>query len=177
MKHDNTLLKKALRGNPKAFGEVIRQEQEYLYRMAYAYTHNEDDALDAVQECVLRAYRNVRSVKQPQYFRTWLTRILINTAKELTAKRSPQVGLEELSELPAAEGLSAEERMDLHKALETLPEQYRDVITLMYFDGMKTREIAEQMNVPEGTVSSWLHRAKEQLRLQLKEEPTWRETL
>lgn len=168
---DQALVKKAMRGNPNAFGELIRTEQEYLYRMAFLHTRNEEDALDAVQESILRAYRSIKTLREPAYFRTWLTRIVINTAKELARKQKPYGDLEELELLTAPEGLSPDERMDLYAALEKLPEQYRDVIRLKYFDGLKTREIAERLDTPEGTISSWLHRAMEQLRMELKEEP------
>lgn len=173
---DQALVKKAMRGNPNAFGELIRTEQEYLYRMAFLHTRNEEDALDAVQESILRAYRSIKTLREPAYFRTWLTRIVINTAKELARKQKPYGDLEELELLAAPEGLSPDERMDLYAALEKLPEQYRDVIRLKYFDGLKTREIAERLDAPEGTVSSWLHRAMEQLRMELKEEPICKTT-
>lgn len=173
---DQALVKKAMRGNPNAFGELIRTEQEYLYRMAFLHTRNEEDALDAVQESILRAYRSIKTLREPAYFRTWLTRIVINTAKELARKQKPYGDLEELELLAAPEGLSPDERMDLYAALEKLPEQYRDVIRLKYFDGLKTREIAERLDTPEGTVSSWLHRAMEQLRMELKEEPICKTT-
>lgn len=171
MKKDTALVKKAMRGNPKAFGELIRTEQEYLYRMAFLYTHQEDDALDAVQESILRAYKAIRSLREPDYFRTWLTRIVINTAKDVYRRRDPHADLEDLRELAAPEGVSPDERMDLYAALDMLPEHYRDVVRLKYFDGLTTREIAQRLEVPEGTVSSWLHRAIEKLRLELKEEP------
>lgn len=171
MKKDTSLVKKAMRGSPKAFGALIRSQQEYLYRMAFLYTHQEDDALDVVQESILKAYQSVKTLREPEYFQTWLTRIVINTAKDLCRKRRPEDGLEEAQDLPAPEGLSPEERMDLYTALDHLPERYRDIVKLKYFDGLTIREIAQQLDVPEGTVSSSLTRAVRQMRKELKEEP------
>lgn len=168
---DLSLVKKAMRGNPKAFGELVKQEQEYLYRMAYLYTRQEDDALDAVQDSILKAYKNVKTLREPEYFRTWLTRIVINAAMDICRKRRPDAPLEAAGALPQAEACSAEERMDLHDALERLPERYRDVVKLKYFDGLTIREIAEQTGTAEGTVSSQLSRAIKLLRKELKEEP------
>ncbi len=168
-KRDLTLVKKAMRGNPKAFGELVRQEQEYLYRMAFLYTHQEEDALDAVQESVLKAYQSLKTLREPSYFKTWLTRIVINTATDICRKRRPAEDLESIGELPAAETLSVEARMDLYDALERLPEKYRDVVKLKYFDGLTIREIAEITEQAEGTVSSQLTRAIRLLRSDLTE--------
>lgn len=167
---DRALVKKAMRGNPRAFGELVRREQENLYRMAYLYTRREEDALDAVQEGILKAYKSVKTLREPDYFRTWLTRIVINAAKDLCKKRRPTEDLDRAEGLPAPEGITPEERMDLYAALERLPDPARDMVKLKYFDGLTIREIGEQLGVPEGTVSSTLSRAVKRLRQELKEE-------
>lgn len=158
-----------MRGSPNAFGELIRQEQDYLYRMAYLYTRREADALDVVQESILKAYKSLGSLRNPEYFRTWLTRILIRTAQDLLRRRE-ELPLEEGIQLPAPEGLPPEERMDLYRALENLPEKYRDVVKLKYLDGCTIREISDATGMPQGTVSVYLRRALSRLRDQLKEE-------
>lgn len=107
-KSQRGLVKKAMRGNPKAFGTLIQQEQEYLYRMAFLYVRNEADALDVVQESILKAYKGLRSLREPEYFRTWLTKITINTAQDLLRKRSSAVPWEETEGLPAPQGLAPE---------------------------------------------------------------------
>ncbi len=175
MKKDLSLVKKAMRGNPKAFGELIREQQEYLYRMAFLYTRQEDDALDAVQESILKAYQKIKDLREPQYFKTWLTRIVINEAKNILKKRSPGEALDAAEELAAPEGLSPEARMDLYAALEHLPEKYRDIVRLKYFDGLSAREIGEKLGIPEGTVSSYLSRAIKRMRKELKEESVCRQ--
>lgn len=169
-KKDLALVKKAMRGNPKAFGELVREQQEYLYRMAYLYTRDEQDALDAVQESILNAYQSIKRLREPAYFKTWMTRIVINEATDICRKRRPVDDLESIGELPAAEGLSPDARMDLYAALDKLPENYRDVVKLKYFDGLTIREISQRLDMPEGTVSSWLSRAIKQMRKEMKEE-------
>ena len=81
-KSQRGLVKKAMRGNPKAFGTLIQQELEYLYRMAFLYVRNEADALDVVQESILKAYKGLRSLREPEYFRTWLTKITIDLSAQ-----------------------------------------------------------------------------------------------
>lgn len=80
------LAKKAIRGNPDAYGGLITCYQEYLYKMAFLYMKNEQDSLDLVGTVILKGYQNIRTLKNPAWFRTWLTRILINAAKD-TRKR------------------------------------------------------------------------------------------
>ena len=82
-KGEKTLVKRAMRGNPKAFGTLVEREQEYLYRMAFLYVRQEQDALDVVQESILKAYKSLKTLREPEYFRTWLTKILINNAQSL----------------------------------------------------------------------------------------------
>ena len=142
-KGEKTLVKRAMRGNPKAFGTLVEREQEYLYRMAFLYVRQEQDALDVVQESILKAYKSLKTLREPEYFRTWLTKIVINTAQDTLRARQRTAPLEEELDLPAPEGLPPEERMDLHGAIARLPEKYQDVIKLKYFDGYTIREISE----------------------------------
>ncbi len=169
-KPELALIKKAMRGDPGAFGELIQREQESLYRMAFLYTRNEDDALDALQEGILKAYTHRKTLREPEHFKTWLMRIVINSAQDLLKKRKPAAEWEELEELSAPEGLSPEERMDLYDALDQLSEPMRQLLKLRYFDGLSNREIAHQLEVPEGTVAVRLSRARERLKLTMKEE-------
>lgn len=64
-KGEKTLVKRAMRGNPKAFGTLVEREQEYLYRMAFLYVRQEQDALDAVQESILKAYKSLKTLREP----------------------------------------------------------------------------------------------------------------
>ncbi len=169
-KENISLIKKAMKGNSKAFGELVRQERAYLYRIAFIYTRQESDALDAVQESVLKAYLNIKSLREPHAFRSWITRICINTATAICKKRKLWEELETISELPSETGLSPEEKAELHAAIERLPEKYREIVRLKYFEGFTTREIAQRLKIPEGTVSSSLNRAIARLRQELKEE-------
>lgn len=169
-KPEPALIKKAMRGNPGAFGELIHREQESLYRMAFLYTRNEDDALDALQDGILKAYTHIKTLREPKYFKTWLMRIVINSAQNLVKKRRPAAEWEELEELPDPETISPEERMDLYDALHRLPEPMQQLLKLRYFDGLSNREIANQLGVTEGAVNVRLSRARERLRLEMKEE-------
>ena len=81
------LVRQAQRGKKEAMEQLFLMEKEYLYKMAFLYMKNKEDSLDIVQECILRCIVSIKSLKQPQYFRTWMTRILINCAHEEWARR------------------------------------------------------------------------------------------
>ena len=161
-----SLIKRAIRGNDRAFEALIGQYKDYLYRVAYCHCKNQEDALDAVQECVTAAYLNIGKVRSPEYFRTWLTRILINAIQkeQKEAALRAEIPFEEGWEGKAKEGLLPEERMDLYHAIDALPQKYRSIIILKYFNDFKISEIAQVMEMPEGTVKGFLNRARGMLR-------------
>ncbi len=163
------LVEKAARGNREAFGELIIMHQEYLYRLAYMYTKNEQDALDAVQECAMRAMISMDKLREPEYFKTWITRILINSIYLAQKKRKNSSPFEEYSEAAPEPSISIEEKTDLYDAIDLLPPTYKTVVILQYFQGMKINEIAQVMNIPTGSVKAYLFRAKESLRNQLED--------
>ena len=161
------LVEKAAKGNKEAFGELIIMHQEYLYKLAYMYTKNEQDALDAVQECAMRAMISMDKLREPRYFKTWITRILINSIYKAQKKARKAAPFEEYNEAAPEQSLSIEEKTDLYDAIDLLPATYKTVVILQYFEGMKIKDIAEVMNIPLGSVKAYLYRAKEMLRDQL----------
>lgn len=169
-KNEIRMVKKAIRGNVNAYGELIELHKEYLYRTAYLYSKNEDTALDIVQDCILKGFQNIRKLRDAAYFKTWITRILINAANDTYKKASKVIPIEEVEHQPSDKKASIEEKWDLYEAIDVLPGKYRTVIILKYFEEMKLGEIAYTMNIPEGSVSAYLTRAKQELRKYLKED-------
>lgn len=156
--------KKAQQGDQKAFLQLIEGDKEKLYKMAYLYVKNENDALDIVQETITKAYVNMRTVKEERYFSTWLTKILINTALDVLRKNSKIILLkDELVERQSPD-MRIEEKLDLLEAIEQLEEKYKTVIILRYYRDLPVQEIADYLNCPEGTVKSNLHRAIQKLK-------------
>jgi RNA polymerase sigma-70 factor, ECF subfamily len=160
-------VKKAKRGNSKAFQKLIEAEKEKLNRMAYLYLKNESDAIDIVHETLYKAYISIEKLKEPDYFSTWLMRILINTALDFNKKNKWIIPVEELERYgndENTERLHVEERLDLVDAIARLEEKYKTVIILRYYNDLPIKEIAKILNCPEGTVKTNLHRAIQQLR-------------
>jgi RNA polymerase sigma-70 factor, ECF subfamily len=160
-------VKKAKKGNTKVFQKLIEAEKEKLYRMAYLYVKNESDAIDIVYETIYKAYISIKKLKEPDYFSTWLVRILINTALDFKKKNKRIIPVEELERYgndENTERLHIEERMDLVDAIARLEEKYKTIIILRYYHDLSIKEIAKILNCPEGTVKTNLHRAIQELR-------------
>lgn len=155
------LVEKARNGDKKTFDHLIRSQMENMYKTAISYLKNDEDAADAIQEAILTCYEKLDTLKTDGYFRTWLTRILINKCKDMLRKRKVYYLEDELSEIPVEEDFSMIEWREL---LYMLPEEYRIAVLLYYVEGFKIREISEILDVKESTVQSRLARARGKLR-------------
>lgn len=175
------LVRKAMRRDDAALEKLLGMYQEYLYRIAYAYQKNEQAALDAVSECVAKVYVNLPKLREPRYFKTWMTRILLNEVLDEGKKTDKLLSLEALHEQGFApeileEGISREAKMDLYQALDNLSKEYRKVLILKYFNDMRVKDIARIMEIPEGTVKVLLYRGRKKLRTVFVEEMGYEES-
>ena len=142
----------------------------YLYKIAFSYVKDEQKALDILQECVYRALLNIEKLKKPKFFKTWITKILINVSINYIQKESKIVYLENgVPEKPQHSSLHIEDKLDLYDAIDCLREDYKTVIVLKYFNDLSINEISSIMELPINTVKSHLKRAKDELRQILKE--------
>lgn len=145
------------------FALRAQDQRGRLYRAAFLYLGGEHAAVDAVDEAVYRAFRDRRKLRQPEFFETWLTRILINVCKDELRRRRRECRVCVPPE-PEAEHMDA---LSLREAVRALPEELRSVIVLRYFTGLTLEETAAALEIPRGTVSSRQRRALELLRLDL----------
>lgn len=136
-----------------------------LYRTAYCYLGSEAMALDVLDEAVYKGLRGAGKLRQPEYFETWLTRILLNECSRELKRSRRFTALEDSPEL-TAESL---DHLPLKQAILRLPKDLKDVIVLRYFGGYTLAETAEILSIPAGTVSTRQRRALELLRLDLEE--------
>lgn len=167
MKTDNDrLVRKAINGNPKAFEQLLKFHYDQIYRTAFLHVQNEADALDVVQEAAYQAYKSIHSLRQPEYFMTWFTRIVMNCAADIIRKRRKLVPLNEdvLSNLAEPTTTSPDDSLGLLSAIRSLKENYRTAIILFYYHDYSIRTISEIMEVPEGTVKTYLSRGKAALK-------------
>ena len=172
MSSEAWLIRKAKKGDTKAYGELIQLHKDYFYRNAFCYVKNVDLAGDVFQEAVTIGMLSIKDLKNPNYFRTWMTRIIYNCANEMFRKAEREIGSLDAEIRDRAEengGESREEIIDLHNAVESLEEPYPTIIKQKYFEDKKISEIAAYTGRAEGTVKSDLSRAKRKLKLILEE--------
>ncbi|MDZ5710693.1 sigma-70 family RNA polymerase sigma factor [Jeotgalibacillus haloalkalitolerans] len=164
-KQNAALVKKAIKGNQKAFEKLVKQESEKLYKTAFLYVRNKEDALDVVQDTVCKALVSVHQVKQPEFFSTWLTRILIRTAYDVLRRKNQLIIDDELADaLPAEQGPDIEGRLDVKEAIAALRADYQSVIILFYYHDYPIQQISRTLEIPENTVKTQLRRAKLELK-------------
>lgn len=163
---DVQIVKKAIKGNEEAFERLIKQESDKLYKTAFLYVRNKEDALDVLQETVCKAFVGVHKLKEPKYFSTWLIKILIRTAYEVLHKKKKTVltGEAFFHQLTDNTRIQPEQDLDLTYAISHLEQNYQTVIVLFYFHDLSIKTISEKMQKPEGTIKTYLHRAKIELR-------------
>ncbi|MBA4495314.1 sigma-70 family RNA polymerase sigma factor [Paenactinomyces guangxiensis] len=154
-------VKLAQKGNRDAFVHFIRYYQGSLYRVAKAILNLDEDCADAIQDTVLSAYQSIHKLRQPAYAKTWLIRILINQCYQILRKRKKIISIQEIRDIPAVSRES--ELIELKEEIEQLEEPLRMVIILHYFEDLPVKEIAGVLGIPEGTVKSRLHRARQAL--------------
>ena len=164
------LIKESMKGNKESFGILIKNNKEYLYKMAFLYVKDEQDALEVIHETVYRAFLNIEKLKKANFFNTWITRILINVSIDFLKKKGKNEMLDESTPIRKEKcEISTEEKLDLYNAIDLLNDNYKTVIIMMYFNDMKIKDISKVMEIPENTVKSYLRRAKQALGEVLKE--------
>lgn len=164
-------VKKAIRGDEKAFIDIIDDIKDKLYTTAYSYVKNEQDALDIVQETVYKAYISIDALKKPRYFNTWITRILINISINTINKNKKSTYLEEHNYIEEVEKtIDIDQKLDITNALDELDEKHKNVIQLKYFDDLTLNEISNKLDIPVGTTKTYLNRGLKRLRSLVREE-------
>lgn len=167
---EEDLVKLAQKGSNEAFYKLISDHSEKLYKIAFYYFKNQADALEAIQEVTCRAYVKLNKLKEPQFFSTWLTRILINYCIDEQKRKKRVVHVEEINTDQSGIHESDIDTILIEQALDALEPKYKKVIILKYFQDMSIQEISKVLQCPEGTVKTWVHRALAQLRILLNRE-------
>ncbi|MDR7002029.1 sigma-70 family RNA polymerase sigma factor [Neobacillus niacini] len=148
----------------------VIQNKENYYRLAYYYVKNSADALDVVQEAIIKALSKKESLKNPDAIKTWFYQIVVHTALDLLRKQKRSVIVDDETLTIYDSGHTDHyDDMDLKKALDTLPIQYQSVIVLRYMEDLKINEIALVLNENANTVKTRLYKALNLLRIQLDE--------
>ncbi|MEG1311046.1 MAG: sigma-70 family RNA polymerase sigma factor [Peptostreptococcaceae bacterium] len=156
------LIKKAIKGDNEAFITLIDKHELTMYKTAKAILNNEEDIGDAIQETILSAYKSINNLKNSKYFKTWLTRILINKCNDIVRVNKNIVFIEKYTKEEFYEE-DIDGRLEFDECFEKLGSEYKLALSLYYVDGFNAREISKILNENENTIKSRLLRGKKYL--------------
>lgn len=165
-------LEKAINGDKEAFSRIIIQNKEAMYKTAIVILRNEEDAYDAIQDALIKMYRNIHNLQNIDAFKSWSRKIIINSCYDIIEKNKKVININ--SRLIDT---YEETREDIYqcedevvKLLDKIEPDLRLTAILYYYNDLTIKEIAQIIKIPEGTVKSRLSRAREKLYQILKSE-------
>lgn len=157
---DETLIQKAKTKDPDAFTELMKSQMQSMYRTAKAILMNDEDAADAIQDTLLTCWEKLNELKVNQYFKTWMTKILIHNCYGIIRSNRRITYTDKLPEIAGEENGS---NIEWQEAISAVAEKYRIVLILFYAEGFRTKEIARILGITDSTVRTRLSRGREQL--------------
>jgi RNA polymerase sigma-70 factor (ECF subfamily) len=170
------LVERARGGDHDAFAELARAAVLRLDQAARLIVRDPELARDAVQEGLIRAWRELPKLRDPDRFDAWLYRLTVNSCIDLTRRRRRRLIEVELTSIHVpgtSDGAGARaDRDQIDQVLRRLDEHGRAIVVLHYFVGLPLTDVAEALGIPLGTVKSRLHRALTQMRVAIDAEPT-----
>ncbi len=170
---ESILVIRAQQGDQDAFEMLADQYRKNLRHVALRVLRNSDDANDAVQETLVKAFRAIGSFNPGRPVLPWLTRICSNCCVDVLRQKKQSDTIEKYEyALTSTDDLEADAVAEVDSALimraiNRLPRHYRDIVLMRHFRDMEVNEIATALSKPEGTVKSWLFRARAMLRKDL----------
>lgn len=170
LKHNIYTVKKAIKGDGEALEALLLLEEKMLYYKALSYVDTKEDALDAIQETSYNALLSIQQLRSPEYFSTWLFRILIRECYKLLREQKRMIPYEDEVLLKKLESKDDKEIENFYvrEALSKLNHSYQTSIILFYYHDLSIKDISEIVEKPVGTVKTHLRRAKKQLKNEIE---------
>ncbi|MGL5315163.1 MAG: sigma-70 family RNA polymerase sigma factor [Peptostreptococcaceae bacterium] len=165
------LVKRAIKGDIQAFEDLISIYEDRLYREAYIRCKHEEDAKEIIQEAMYKAFRSIHTLKEPGYFKTWISRIVINVSNDHLRKNG-MVDLEHDINSFKKEVVvndTVEVKIDLYNAIDELEDKYKDAIILRYINDLKVEDISKILDRPINTIKTHIRKATREMKNLLKE--------
>ena len=169
--HNSDLIQGAINGESKAFNELYLQSYRYVFFVIRQYISDDETTYDAIQETFIKVYKNIGSLREPASYYGWLTSVAKNTAIDILRTKPSETELvyEEKNDATLKdEQTNKDVSLDIETVLKKLDPQDADLLSLVYYDGMRISQIAKMQGVPKTTVYSRFNKAKKNLKAQLK---------
>ena len=181
---DEDLIRLIMKGDSDLYSEIIDRYSGKVYSTAYSYTHSQEEAKDLVQEILIKTYNSLSGFKADAKFSTWLYRIAVNTCIDWSRKKKSKAIMTAMSfedtdifdvmvsdtDGPEELLLRQENKETIRNAVDDLPEIYKTVLILYYFEELQVQEICSILDTPRKTVETRLYRAKKLLKSILRQE-------
>ena len=161
-----SLIDEAKKKDPDAFGQLVQENLQKMYRIAISILQTEEDAADAIQETMLKCWQKINQVRNEDYFETWLIRILINQCKDILKCRKRTVLVDDIPEAAQEDNYT---NTEWKAVLRGLHAKYRIVLELYYVEGFSTKEIATMLHITDASVRTRLVRGRKQLEQMFRE--------
>ena len=155
-------VRKAQSGDKEAFVRLMEESQLSMYRTAKAILHNETDVEDAVQEALCRAFYKLHTLRQPKFFKTWLTRVLITCCYDLLRQQKGLLPLEVVLVVRAR--AAGDTPVEVLGVGAELSENDRLILTLYYLNDLPVKEIARMLSITEGAAKMRLSHGRKKFR-------------
>lgn len=155
-------VKKAKEGNADLIGEIILENMQTLYRVAFSILKSEDEIYDAISNTTVIVFEKIHTLRKEEFFKTWMTRILINECYKIYNQNKKIIYLENC----AQEKLTYDDKyvdFETRNIVKNLHNDLREIVVLYYFEDFSVKDISKMIKIPEGTVKSRLSRAREVL--------------
>ena len=155
-------VKKARAGETKEIGEIILENMQTLYRVAFSILKTDEEIYDAISNTIVIVFEKIKTLKKEEFFKTWLTRILINECYKIYKQNKKIIYLENCNQ----EKLTYNDTyvdFETRNLIKGLDKDLKEIVILYYFEDFSVKEIAKIIGIPEGTVKSRLSRARKEL--------------
>lgn len=161
------LVKRAMHGDTQAFVTVIQECTESMYRVARSFLRDDEDIADVIQNTIMVCFEKIGDLRNPNYFKTWMTRILINECKDMLMSQKNIQLTESMEDIMDRERQFCQSRIEedfeTRELLSLLDEKYRAIMILYYLEGFKVSEIGKLLDMKVSTVKTRLSRGRKEL--------------
>lgn len=159
---DLETVKRAKQGNVDEIGSIILENMSTLYRVAFSILKTEDEIYDAISSTTVIVFEKINTLKNEEFFKTWMTRILINECYKIYNQNKKIIYLENCNKQEEAYNDKYVD-FEMRNLVKNLDRHLREVVVLYYFEEFSVKEISKIVKIPEGTVKSRLSRARKEL--------------